>query len=222
VLVEYLLWCEEHTFAHSETFKKSTNPFALKKIRWYERSTNAHEQQKLSSLGRRFSASHFLRTSSTSPSLYSVYLYTQMIAIQRTTSASLVGATTTGARSSPATSRKNHRAAAASTVTRRDGMRSHVTSMERRTKNSFRLPAIAMPSPEVNERMQTMTYNETGKWRENFDLAGWAKEIREVRFSSLEFKRRPFPPVVIRMWIVFVLKALSSALSSIAASFHRF
>ena len=105
-----------------------------------------------------------------------------MIAIQRT-SASL-GATT-GARSSPATSRKNHRAAAASTVTRRDGMRSHVTSMERRTKNSFRLPAIAMPSPEVNEQMQTMTYNETGKWRENFDLAGWAKEIREVRFSSL-------------------------------------
>jgi hypothetical protein len=115
-----------------------------------------------------------------------------MIAIQRT-SASLVGATTTGARSSPATSRKNHRAAAASTVTRRDGMRSHVTSMERRTKNSFRLPAIAMPSPEVNEQMQTMTYNETGKWRENFDLAGWAKEIREVRFSSLEFKRRTFP-----------------------------
>ena len=173
-------------------------------------------------LGRRFSASHFLRTSSTSPSLYSVYLYTQMIAIQRT-SASLIGATTTGARSSPATSRKNHRAAAASTVTRRDGMRSHVTSMERRTKNSFRLPAIAMPSPEVNEQMmQTMTYNETGKWRENFDLAGWAKEIREVRFSSLEFKRRPFPPVVIRMWIVFVLKALSSALSPIAASFHRF
>jgi fatty acid desaturase len=38
-----------------------------------------------------------------------------------------------------------------------------------------------MPSPEVNEQMmQTMTYNETGKWRENFDLAGWAKEIREV------------------------------------------
>lgn len=43
-----------------------------------------------------------------------------------------------------------------------------------------------MPSPEVNEQMQTMTYNETGKWRENFDLASWAKEIREVRFS------RPF------------------------------
>jgi len=105
-----------------------------------------------------------------------------MIAIIQRTSASL-GATT-GARSS-ATSRKNHhRAAAASTVIRR-GMRSHVTSMERRTKNSFRLPAIAMPSPEVNEQMQTMTYNETGKWREDFDLAAWAKEIREVRFSSL-------------------------------------
>jgi len=117
-----------------------------------------------------------------------------MIAIQRT-SASL-GATT-GARSSNATSRKNHRAAAASTVTRRNGMRSHsVTSMERRTKNSFRLPAIAMPSPEVNEQMmQTMTYNETGKWRENFDLAGWAKEIREVRFSSLEFKSTYFSRV---------------------------
>jgi hypothetical protein len=104
-----------------------------------------------------------------------------MIAIQRT-SASSLGATV--ARSSNVTSRKNHRAAAASTVIRR-GMRSHVTSMGRRTKNSFRLPAIAMPSPEVNEHAQTMTYNETGKWRENFDLAGWAKEIREVRFSSL-------------------------------------
>jgi len=142
-------------------------------------------------------SSHFLRTSSTSPLYSSVYLYTQMIAIQRT-SASSLGAT--AARSSNVTSRKNHRAAAASTVTRCRGMRSHsVTSMGRRTKNSFRLPAIAMPSPEVNEQMQTMTYNETGKWRENFDLAGWAKEIREVRFSSLEFKRRPFPPVVIRI-----------------------
>ena len=50
-----------------------------------------------------------------------------------------------------------------------------------------KLAAIAMPSPEINE--QTMTYNETGKWRENFDLAGWAKEIREVRldFSFVEF-----------------------------------
>ena len=48
LVLEYLLWCEEHTFAYSETFKKST-PFALKKIRCYERSTNAHEQQKLSS-----------------------------------------------------------------------------------------------------------------------------------------------------------------------------
>ena len=201
---------------HTPRRSKRVPQFALKKIRCYERSTNAHEQQKLSSRAafQCFTLfTHFFHF----PSLYSkVYLYNQMIAIQRT-SASLVGATT-GARSSPATSRKNHRAAAASTVTRRDGMRSHVTSMERRTKNSFRLPAIAMPSPEVNEQMQTMTYNETGKWRENFDLAGWAKEIREVRFSSLEFKRRPFPPVVIRMWIVFVLKALSSALSSIASS----
>ena len=119
--------------------------------------------------------------------LCSVYLYHhQMIAIQRT-SASL-GAT--AARSS-ATSRKNHRAA--STVVRR-GMSSHVTSMGRRTQNSFRAPAIAIPSPEVNEHVQTMTYNETGKWRENFDLASWAKEIREVRFSfqsSSLFKRHP-------------------------------
>ena len=112
-----------------------------------------------------------------------------MIAIQRT-SASPLGATC-APRSSNVTSRKNHRAGAAAsiiitTTTRRNGMRSHVTSMGRRTKNSFRLPAIAMPSPEVNEQMQTMTYNETGKWRENFDLASWAKEIREVRFS------RPF------------------------------
>ena len=194
LVLEYLLSCEEHTFAYSETFKKST-PFALKKIRCV---TSGPQTRTTSSknflLGRRFSASHFLRTSSTSPLYSSVYLYNQMIAIQRT-SASL-GATT-GARSSNATSRKNHRAAAASTVTRRNGMRSHsVTSMERRTKNSFRLPAIAMPSPEVNEQMmQTMTYNETGKWRENFDLAGWAKEIREVRFSSLEFKSTYFSRV---------------------------
>ena len=25
-----------------------------------------------------------------------------------------------------------------------------------------------------------MTYNETGKWRENFDLAAWASEVRQV------------------------------------------
>ena len=152
----------------------------MKKIRWYERSTN--ERERSTFFGRRFERftlfTHFFHF----PSFYSsVYLYNQMIAIQRT-SASSLGATV--ARSSNVTSRKNHRAAAASTVIRR-GMRSHVTSMGRRTKNSFRLPAIAMPSPEVNEHAQTMTYNETGKWRENFDLAGWAKEIREVRFSSL-------------------------------------
>ena len=180
------------THAYSDKFKKS-NPFALKKDSLV-RAVHKRARAALSSLGGFGTASHFLRTSSTSPLYSSVYLYNQMIAIQRT-SASL-GATT-GARSSNATSRKNHRAAAASTVTRRNGMRSHsVTSMERRTKNSFRLPAIAMPSPEVNEQMmQTMTYNETGKWRENFDLAGWAKEIREVRFSSLEFKSTYFSRV---------------------------
>ncbi|CAL6432321.1 unnamed protein product [Bathycoccus prasinos] len=97
-----------------------------------------------------------------------------MIAIQRT-SVSLV--CSSGARSS-VTSRKNR--AAASIFTTRHGMSSHVTSMGRRTQNSFRAPAIAIPSPEVNEHVQTMTYNETGKWRENFDLASWAKEIREV------------------------------------------
>jgi hypothetical protein len=121
--------------------------------------------------------------------LCSVYLYHhQMIAIQRT-SVSLV--CSSGARSS-VTSRKNR--AAASIFTTRHGMSSHVTSMGRRTQNSFRAPAIAIPSPEVNEHVQTMTYNETGKWRENFDLASWAKEIREVRFSfqsSSLFKRHP-------------------------------
>lgn len=167
------------THAYSDKFKKS-NPFALKKDSLV-RAVHKRARAALSLLGGFGPSSHFLRTSSTSPLYSSVYLYNQMIAIQRT-SASSLGATV--ARSSNVTSRKNHRAAAASTVIRR-GMRSHVTSMGRRTKNSFRLPAIAMPSPEVNEQMQTMTYNETGKWRENFDLAGWAKEIREVRFSSL-------------------------------------
>ena len=47
--------------------------------------------------------------------------------------------------------------------------------------------AIAVPEPEINNdeivgtTLTTMEYNETGKWREGFDLAGWAKEIREVR-----------------------------------------
>ena len=179
------------THAYSDKFKKS-NPFALKKDSLV-RAVHKRARAALSLLGGFGPSSHFLRTSSTSPLYSSVYLYTQMIAIQRT-SASSLGAT--AARSSNVTSRKNHRAAAASTVTRCRGMRSHsVTSMGRRTKNSFRLPAIAMPSPEVNEQMQTMTYNETGKWRENFDLAGWAKEIREVRFSSLEFKSTYFSRV---------------------------
>ena len=42
--------------------------------------------------------------------------------------------------------------------------------------------AIAVPEPEINDEVVSgMEYNETGKWREGFDLAGWAKEIREVR-----------------------------------------
>ena len=35
--------------------------------------------------------------------------------------------------------------------------------------------AIAMPNPGT-----PVTYNETGKWRENFDLAAWASEVRQV------------------------------------------
>jgi len=35
--------------------------------------------------------------------------------------------------------------------------------------------AIAMDMPG-----QLMQYNETGKWRENFDLKGWAAEVRAV------------------------------------------
>ena len=35
--------------------------------------------------------------------------------------------------------------------------------------------AIGMPGNETG-----MTYNETGKWRENFDLKAWAKEVRAV------------------------------------------
>lgn len=65
---------------------------------------------------------------------------------------------------------------------------SRVTSILSRNNGACiketKLAAIAMPSPEINEQ-QTMTYNETGKWRENFDLAGWAKEIREVRVFRL-------------------------------------
>ena len=37
--------------------------------------------------------------------------------------------------------------------------------------------AIAMPGPETP---MEMTYNETGKWREAFDLKAWAAEIRAV------------------------------------------
>ena len=35
--------------------------------------------------------------------------------------------------------------------------------------------AIAMPNPET-----PLTYNETGKWRETFDLKAWAAEVRAV------------------------------------------
>jgi hypothetical protein len=35
--------------------------------------------------------------------------------------------------------------------------------------------AIAMPNPGT-----PVTYNETGKWRETFDLAAWASEVRAV------------------------------------------
>jgi len=37
--------------------------------------------------------------------------------------------------------------------------------------------AIAMPGPETP---MEMTYNETGKWREAFDLKAWAAEVRAV------------------------------------------
>ena len=53
--------------------------------------------------------------------------------------------------------------------------------------------AIAVPEPEINNdeivgtTTTTMEYNETGKWREGFDLAGWAKEIREVRTKKRSF-----------------------------------
>jgi len=98
-----------------------------------------------------------------------------MIAIQRT-----VSPTAASARSSSSSSRK----ASTKKMTTRS---SRVTSILSRNTGAFiketKLAAIAMPSPEINE--QTMTYNETGKWRENFDLAGWAKEIREVRVFRL-------------------------------------
>ncbi len=51
--------------------------------------------------------------------------------------------------------------------------------------------AIAVPEPEINDEVvssgKMMEYNETGKWREGFDLAGWAKEIREVRRKERVF-----------------------------------
>ena len=48
--------------------------------------------------------------------------------------------------------------------------------------------AIAVPEPEINDEVVSgMEYNETGKWREGFDLAGWAKEIREVRRKERVF-----------------------------------
>ena len=52
----------------------------------------------------------------------------------------------------------------------------------RRRHLGGRQNAIAVPEPGINDEVVSgMEYNETGKWREGFDLAGWAKEIREVR-----------------------------------------
>lgn len=100
-----------------------------------------------------------------------------MIAIQRT-----VSPTAASARSSSSSSRK----ATTKKMTTRSAPVTSILSRSNNNNGAFKetkLAAIAMPSPEINE--QTMTYNETGKWRENFDLAGWAKEIREVRETFL-------------------------------------
>ena len=63
--------------------------------------------------------------------------------------------------------------------------------------------AIAVPEPEINDEIvgttTTMEYNETGKWREGFDLAGWAKEIREVRTKK-------------RLFFLFLLRRLCPGL----------
>jgi len=106
-----------------------------------------------------------------------------MIAIQRT-----VSPTAASARSS------SSRKATTKKMTTRSAPVTSILSRSNNNNGAFnretKLAAIAMPSPEINE--QTMTYNETGKWRENFDLAGWAKEIREVRSQRELFFRRFF------------------------------
>ena len=106
-----------------------------------------------------------------------------MIAIQRT-----VSPTAASARSS------SSRKATTKKMTTRSAPVTSILSRSNNNNGAFnretKLAAIAMPSPEINE--QTMTYNETGKWRENFDLAGWAKEIREVRSSRRELFFRRF------------------------------
>jgi len=105
-----------------------------------------------------------------------------MIAIQRT-----VSPTAASARSS-----SSRKATTKKMTTRSAPVTSILSRSNNNNKNGAetKLAAIAMPSPEINE--QTMTYNETGKWRENFDLAGWAKEIREVRSSRRELFFRRF------------------------------
>jgi len=108
-----------------------------------------------------------------------------MIAIQRTVSPTAASARSSSSRKAT-TKKMTTRSAPVTSILSRSNNNGASSSFNRETK----LAAIAMPSPEINE--QTMTYNETGKWRENFDLAGWAKEIREVRSSRRELFFRRF------------------------------
>ena len=68
----------------------------------------------------------------------------------------------------------------------------------RRRQLGGRQNASAVPEPEINDEVVSgMEYNETGKWREGFDLAGWAKEIREVRTK----KRCSFFLCLLRLFV---------------------
>mmetsp|Transcript_36651 Transcript_36651/g.58871 ORF Transcript_36651/g.58871 Transcript_36651/m.58871 type:complete len:482 (-) Transcript_36651:508-1953(-) len=73
-------------------------------------------------------------------------------------------------------SQLSHRRSVSVLSVRRSGGAARATVAPKRGAAQVRAAiAIGMPGNETG-----MTYNETGKWRENFDLKAWAKEVRAV------------------------------------------
>ena len=104
----------------------------------------------------------------------------------RTLTARPTAARANGAR---ATTTRQRVAQTPRAIARAGGISANATRDVNRGANACANKAIAIDGAASGSdslaTMTTMTYNETGKWRENLDLAGWAAEMRAI---EKEFK----------------------------------